>query len=100
MVVEPDEQEMTEVSVRRNPLTMLIVFYVMNALVVAFFYWFFAEMNYFSLDGYIKGVVAGGPIAAFIFFATFCGSLLREIATAGNRGYRARWAGWQVGNQI
>ena len=30
-------------------------------------YWLFGEMNYFGLEGWIKGLVSSGPIAAYLF---------------------------------
>jgi len=91
-------------------VVVLVVLVLVLLIPVVVLYWLFGDKNYFGLDGFWKGLVATGPIAAYCFLVWLCQGFVlklrrdqllpesetRSLETDGSPDVHGNWQGeWQ-----
>jgi hypothetical protein len=64
-------------------------------------YFFFAQQNFFQIEGLWKGIIASGPIAAYIFLTWIGFRYLKDLAATFDPqdDYRDLLGSWELVSQ-
>lgn len=63
---------------------------------VILLYWLFAELNYFELQNTVKGIVATGPIAAYVGIILIGSNIYRKMVATPDQGLEDLVGNWTI----